>query len=286
MELLKFGLGCFMYTIQPFFKFTNDFLKKFELYQQMNASVVMRRTKSETNIVIPLSLTVGTVTRAVQTIGNVIVYFMCLCLRPSSELVSFISRRIYSNAQMMFRDNLFLQYPKWQLCSFISNAHRFTVKVAMLALNGILMVIFSLIVVTMILTLFLTPFVPLLFVFTITVTMLIALTLISAISRTTRTLTGTIQRTFGFTVLASICVGFMGVATLMSCAVVLCWIFIISSLQVFCVIVSACMIVFLFAAMLILTVMGKILENEVSESPEDGAMLSFTFSKKNPIQNE
>lgn len=282
MQLLKTGVECCLYIISPLVTIANELIQKVNVYQhmtKMDKSVVRKRTLSDTIVVIPFSMYANAVNSAVQMVGNVVVYFVGIFLRPSAELVSFISGKICNNALYTLGVNP-RQLAKSQLCSTMNWAYRTTINVALLVLNGILMFIFALIVMTMVFTLLLTPFVPIMLVFTVVITSLIALSLVSAISKMTKTVSSSLQKTFGVTLLAAFCIVFMVLASVTSCAFVMCWIFVISSVQIVCVILSAFMIVSLFAIILILTIIGKVIDNKVQNAPRDTANLYLTFSKK------
>lgn len=282
MQLIKTGVECCLYIINPLVTIANDFFQKVNAYQhmtKMDESVVRKRTMSDTIVVIPFSLYGNAVNKAVQMVGDVVVYFVGIFFRPSAELVGFISGKICNNALFILGVNP-KRLAKSQLCSTINWACRTAINAELLALNGILMFIFVLIVMAMAFTLLLTPFVPIMLVFTVVITSLIALYLVSSITKTTKTVSSSIQKTFGVILLAGFCIAFMVVASMMSCAFVMCWIFVISSVQIVCVILSAYMIVSLFAIILILKIIGKVIDNKAQEPPRDTANLSLTFSKK------
>lgn len=99
MQLLKTGVECCLYIISPLVTIANEFIQKVNVYQhmtKMDKSVVRKRTMSDTIVVIPFSMYANAVNSAVQMVGNVVVYFVGIFLRPSAELVSFISHPIFT----------------------------------------------------------------------------------------------------------------------------------------------------------------------------------------------
>jgi hypothetical protein len=266
--------------ISPFLAFVNKFLLQFTAYQHVNALAVQLRTMSDTGVVIPLSMSSAAVENVVLTIGNVVVYCMWLCLRPSAKLTSLMIRGVRRFIKRITGVDP-AQYTRDQSC-IMDSTYKYTVNIATFVLNGMMMLVTFLIVLTMMFTLLLTPFVPVVLIVTVVITLLIALSLIAVISQMIKTLScalSTIKKTVGIILLTSTGGIFMVLVSIMSCVVVLCWIFIISSMQIICFALSAFMILSLFATILILTIFGKAMETNVEEAQTDKAKLSLTFSK-------